>query len=225
MAYGIESYGSSGYLQFSTETQENFTVIDTGATSYGATETYDNEEAILCFNLTSTGGILKGNHTSDTEWVNLSKTPSGSNKGANWIKLKRTSVSGVSAEDSAGGYGLRVFNSSGALTYGSNFSKGQEILDVIGAAAALGGGNPVPYNGNQNPVIYSGNPAGVYVSVPQQTSQTGSDWKAFYNWLYFDYTNNVIRFASGYMYSSYWMGDVWIPRSNTSAMMIFKQKG
>jgi hypothetical protein len=215
VAYGIETFGSGGYLQFSTEVQESLTVVEAGAVANNVAVPYNNDNEILCFHKDETGW-LRGNHNDTlTSWTNKSGVS------INWIKLKRCTVDGVSGEDSAGSYGLQVFNSSGVLTYSSNFSKGQEVLSVIESGSVASANDPS--TASNNPTIYTGDPTNIYYGPSQMRYYDTSTIKHYWNNAYFDFENNKIQFIGVSMFTAYFTN--WVPTYNMGSILIFKRKG
>jgi hypothetical protein len=211
MAYGIEILSSNNTFQLGTEVQESLSVINSGTCSSGNSVTYDGSNEILCFNRSTTGWIIGNTNSTATSWANISGAT------INWIKLKRITTD---TEDDTGAYGIRIFNSGGTKTYSSNFTKGQEILDVKSPGNVSSTGLAI----TQAATIYSSNPTGVYVGVGRMIYAASTSQYDAYENLYFDYTNNIIRSRNlvGFDIGN---GFSYLGRPNKSSLIVFKRKG
>lgn len=211
MAYGIKILSNNNTLQLGTEVQESLSVINYGTCGSGNSVTYNGSNEILCFNRGTTGWIDGNTNSTATSWANTSGAT------INWIKLKRITID---TEDDSGAYGIRLFNSGSTKTYSSNFTKGQEILDVKSPGTVSSTGPAI----TGAATIYSSNPTGVYVGVGRMIfAYSSSQYEAYEN-LYFDYTNNIIRSRNlvGFNIGN---GFSYIGRPNKSSLIVFKRKG
>lgn len=210
MAYGIEVYNSNGGIQFSTQYVDGFTVLDTGTVSNTASVSYNATNEILGFNRTTTGWIDGNTNSTGTSWTNTSGVT------INWLKLKRTSLQ---TEDSAGNYGIRVYDSTGTnVIYSSNFSKGQKIIDIIPSGSISSTGLAI----TQSPVIYSGSPSGIYYCPGRMVFNFNASTYQGYETTYFDYSTNVIRSRNlvGYNIG---FGFIYLGYSNKSSIILTKR--
>lgn len=210
MSYGIDVFNSIGGLQFSTQYVDGFTVIDTGTVTNSSSVSYDANNEILGFNRTTTGWIDGNTNSTGTSWTNTSGVT------INWLKLRRTSLQ---TEDSAGTYGIRVYDSSGTkVIYSSNFSKGQQIIDIVPTGSVSSTGTAI----TQSPVIYSGSPSGIYYCPGRMIFTFNSNSYKAYETAYFDYTGNVIRSRNliGYDIG---FGFFYVGYSNKSSIILTKR--
>ena len=214
MAYGIESFTGTGYLQFSSEL-EYLKVIDTQSVAHTSSVTYDNANELLAFSR-STTGYIRGNHNSAlTQWTNAS------GDSVNIMKLERVGVEGIPGENEDADYGIRVFGSSSQLLYSSNFKKGQELINVHADGSLVSASDP-----NENalhPLLYDGDPTGIWIVPGQMRATTTSQERFYLNNSHWDYTDDEIQFIGTYGFviiASF----IDVASPNVGAILVLKQK-
>lgn len=219
MAFGIEAYSSSGYLQFSTET-ESLNVISTSTVANNSSLAYNNDNEFLAYNRTTTGYIRGQNNDTLTSWTNYS------GNSVNVMKLRRTGVLGAGAEDESGTFGVRVFGSSSQLLYSSNFSKGQEVVNIIspgsiGNPAALGYNAP---NAN-NPRLLTTDPTDYWICMGGSMiyDTAWGDGVRSENNTYWNYSTNEVEYINIWGFELFG-GLVYIGAVNQGAIVLLKQK-
>lgn len=221
MAYGIEIFNSSGNIQFSTNACiENLKVIDANTVTSTGSISYNGTNEILALNRPGTGYVLGDTNSTQTSWTN------NSGVSLNYIKLRRMSVDGTAAEDSAGSYGIRCFTASNGLAWSSNFSKGQAVQDIIDPRSFQSStpSSGLTFFSTDHPVIYNGSPTGVYVGFGSMLYTATASETIYHECFYFDYVNNVIRGAGGYAFSA-GRGTAFRPIPNTNTCIIFTRNG
>ena len=217
MAYGLEIFSNNGSLQLGTTVQESLSVITASTVANGSSVDYNGTNEILCFNRSTTGWIAGNTNATATSWTN------GSGVAVNWIKLQRMTQT---LEDETHNYGLKIFDAQGSSrTYSTGFSKSQEILNVI-SPRTISSTTIQPGGAS---LIYTGDPVGVYVGVGRMKfTYSDSEYTGLEN-LYFDTSNNVIRSRNlvGFNLGPGGGPSGWnyIPRANSSSLIVFKRKG
>ena len=212
MAYGLEIFSNNGSLQLGTTTQESLSVTEEGIVGPTGTVGYNPLNEILCFNRSTTGWLVGNTNAAGTSWTNSSGVA------VNWIKLKRMTQS---AENETNNYGLKIFDAQGSsTTYSTAFSLSQEVVNVI-SPRTISSTTIQPGGAS---LIYTGDPAGVYVGVGRMKfSSSQTSYTALEN-LYFDTSNNVIR-SRNLVGANIGNGFFYIPRPNSSSLIVFKRKG
>ena len=112
MSYGIETFNSNGNLQFSTS-QETISVITSGTVANNGTVDFDNSKEIFMVNRATTGWC-KADVTVGGGAGGIERFKNLTGATINYLKATRTSQV---AENSAGTYGIRVFDTERHYTF------------------------------------------------------------------------------------------------------------
>ena len=221
MSYGIETFNSNGNLQFSTS-QETISVITSGTVANNGTVDFDNSKEIFMVNRTTTGWC-KGDVTVGGGAGGIERFTNLTGATINYLKATRTSQV---AENSAGTYGIRVFDTDGTTRlYSSNYSQGQSLIDILSPNTVGSFGDPTSPPTNLA-LIYSGTgPGDVWVSMTN--SRYGASLQGgYYKELpYYDISNNKIYMANTYQQFVYPNSYYWLGSSNSSSVFLLKRKG
>lgn len=218
MPYGIEVKNRLGNVQFSSDA-ENLTVVNSGTVTNNSTLTgLTPTEEILCLNRAGSGFILGNHNSARTQWTNVSGTT------VNYIKLRLASDS---TENSAGTYGIRIFDAQGnsTTTYSSNFLKGQKVLKIIEprTLSALNSGS-LALQQDDCKKVYIGPTPNVFVSTNSMTYTSVSNETIYQDCFYFDQTNEEIAYAGALLYNDT-RSIRYRPILNNASILVFKTNG
>ena len=221
MSYGIETFNSNGNLQFSTS-QETIAVVTSGTVANNGTVDFDNTKEIFMVNRTTTGYCL-GDVTVGGGAGGIERFKNLTGSTINYLKATRTSQV---AENSAGTYGIRVFDTNGTTRlYSSNYSQGQSIIDILSPNTVGSFGDPSSPPTNLALIYSASGAADIWVSMTNSRYGSGQSGGYYKELPYYDIGNSKIYMANTFQQFAPPNAYYWLRSSNSSSIFLFKRKG